>query len=184
MKRCGVVLLAAMFVAVAPNAGAEQLVTVNTVTVGGIGRVPIPPSANPVEADAAYHQALSQAVADGMEQAGLLVAPTRAKLGPVDAISDNGGHVTCKNAANEFAPYEGAEPDIGPRGELVVAIAPTAVARTVVPLAPPKRKTRKGERRKAIEGKRRKAIARKAEASTATSCQVTSEVTVIVALEV
>ena len=121
-----------------------------------------------MEADAAYHQALSQAVADGIEQAGLLVAPTGAKLGPVDAISDNGGHVSCKNAANESARYVGAEPDIGPIGSLVVAVAPTAAARTLVPLTAPKKKARKG--------KRRKAIARKAEASSASSCQVTSEV--------
>ncbi len=179
MKRWGVALVGALFVAVAPSAYAESLVTVNTVTVGGVGRVPLAPMANAVEADTAYHQALGQAASDAIEQAGLLVAPTKQALGPVDAISDNGGEVTCKNTAGESARYTGAEADIGPTGSLVVAVAPTAVARAIVPLtpakAPAKRKTRKG--------RRHRVIARKAEASTAANCQVTSEVTVIVALE-
>ena len=178
MKRWGVALLGAVFVAVAPSAYAESIVTVNTITVGGVGRVPLPPTANAVEADTAYHQALGQAVSDGLEQAGLLAAPTKQALGPVDAISDNGGQVSCKNTAGEAARYTGAEPDIGPTGSLVVAVAPTAVAPIAVPLSrasKPKRKARKG--------RRRRLTARAAEASSAATCQVTSEVTLIVALD-
>jgi len=175
MKRWGVALLVAVFVPVAPAAGAETIMTVNTVTTGGIGRVPISPGASAVEADSVYHQALSQAVGDALAQADALVAPTGQKLGPVDAIADNGGHVNCKNAAGESASYPGAEPDFGPTQSVVVAVAPTAPARTLIVVAPHK-KTRKSRRA-------RRAIARTAQASGAATCQVTSEVSLIVALE-
>jgi hypothetical protein len=165
----------------APTAGAEVIQTVDTISVVGIGRVAISPSANAVEADSVYHQALTQAAGDGLAKARLLAGATGARVGAVEAISERGAKsVQCKDSAGESATYKGSEPDAGVAEAPTIAVKPTIPPRPAIPARAPakKRKTRKGTERKA-----RRIIAHKAE-NTAATCELSTEVSLIYGLEV
>jgi uncharacterized protein YggE len=183
MKRSATCLFAAaaaLFVA-APVASAETTRSVDTVSVVGVGRVPIPVSANVTEANAVYHAALVQAIGDGLVKARLLAEATGAKVGPIEAISEAGRRegYECKDAAGETGfSYKGAEPDTGSAGPPTVAVEPTSPPRPARPVVTKKRKSHKG-----VERKTRRVIARKAE-NTATSCELSTEVDLIYDLEV
>ncbi len=108
--------------------------------------MPIALTANAVEANTVYHQALAQAVDDGVLKAGILATQAHAKLGPVEAISEGHVSTTCKNAAGEYGSYKGAEPDNGNVEGPVVALAlPTAPA---LPAQPSKAKKPGGSHKK------------------------------------
>jgi hypothetical protein len=180
MKRC----VASLFVAVAtllvaaPWAGAEVIQTVQTVSVVGIGRVVMPVAADPAEADTVYHQALVQAVGDGLTKARLLTEATGAKVGPIEAISERGREIECKTATGESASYKGAKPDSGSAEAPTLAVKPTIPPPAAAKRPPTKkRKTHKPTRR----GFHR-FIARAAE-NTAASCELTTEVSLIYELE-
>jgi len=164
----------------APEAGAEvaQIQTVNTVSVVGVGHLPLPVAATAAEAASVYHQALVQAVADGLLKARLLAAATSATVVSIAAISEDGKHLECKNAAGETAPYKGAEPDSGSAVLPIVAVEPTLPAKSAKPAHHKARKSRKQ-----IARKTRRIIAKKAE-NAAVSCELTSEVALIYDLEV
>jgi hypothetical protein len=175
-------LVVGMLVA-APEAGAEvtQTQTVDTVGVVGVGRLPMPVSATPAEADSVYHQSLVQAVADGLLKAQLLAAATGAKVGPIEAIGEDGKHIECKDSVGEVATYKGAEPDFGSAVSPIVAVEPTVPPKPATPAKPAHHKARKS--RTEIARKTRKIIAKKAE-NAATSCELTTEVALIYNLEV
>ena len=173
--------VAALLVA-APAAGAEEIQTVETVSVVGIGRVPIAPSATIAEADNVYHAALVQAAADGLLKARLLAEASGARVGGIEAISERGNkNVECKTAAGESASYKGAPPDSGSAEAPIVAVKPSAPPRPAAAPKPAhhvkKRKTRKGIRRKP-----HRVIARTAE-NTAASCELSTEVSLIYGLD-
>jgi hypothetical protein len=185
MKRWGAVLLfLATFVVVAPEASAEPTTTpvlLNTVNVGGVGRVPISQTANAAEADAAYHQALLQAVSDGALKAQSLAGQTGAKLGAIAAISEDGGAVSCKSAeGRESGAYTGVEPDFGTGEPPLVAVGVQGGLQPLVVSAPAKPKPKKRKPRKAKERRALNTTARKADA---VSCEVTSDVSLIYRLE-
>lgn len=175
MKGWGACLFVAALLVAAPEARAEVIQTVDTVSVVGIGRVPVPVSATAPEADAAYHSSLTQAVGDGLLKARLLAEATGAKVGPIEAISEHGfRNVECKDAAGESASYKGVFPDAGS------AEAPTLAVKPTVPPQPAKKPapTKKRKTRKGTERKRRTFLARAAE-NTATSCELSTEVSLI-----
>jgi uncharacterized protein YggE len=170
------VILTALLVA-APEAGAEEIQTVDTISVVGIGRVPIAPMANAAEADAVYHQALVQAAADGLLKARLLAEASGAKVGPIEAISERGDkEIECKGATGESATYRGARPDSG------AAEAPTLAVKPAVPPQPAKPAAARKRKRKVAGRKGHRFIARVAE-NTATSCELTTGVSLIYDLE-
>jgi hypothetical protein len=173
------VLVVGLLVA-APEAGAEvaQTQTVYTVSVVGVGHLPMPVTATAAEADSVYHQTLIQAVADGLLKARLLAAATSANVVAIEAISEDGNHLECKGAAGETAPYKGAEPDSGSAVLPLVAVEPTLPPTSAKPAHHKARKSPKHTARKT-----RRVIARKAE-NAATSCELTSEVALIYSLDV
>jgi len=171
---------------VVPAAGAEvtQSQSIDTISVVGIGRVPISPTANAVEADDTYHQAMVQAVGDGLFKARMLATAGGGRVGALEAISENGRRsIECKNGAGESSgSYKGAEPDSG------TALAPTIA---VEPAAPPKpvvvRVTKKHKPKAKTHGRVRRRrhgpLARKAENGPFT-CEISSELSLVYALEV
>ena len=189
MRTCLACLFAVSMLVVAPAAGAEEVQSVNTVSVVGIGYAPIAPTANRTEADGAYGQALINAVGEGLSKAQALAGATGAKVGPIEAISESGKHreIQCKNAAGESAPYKGTEPDSGAAGPPTIAVEPALPVRVVAPvvaksIAPKHAKHKKKKKHERIEHKTRRVIAKKAE-NVATTCEVASEVTLIYGLE-
>lgn len=189
MKCSFAALLAVSLLVAAPTAGAEvtQSQSVDTVSVAGVGRVPISPTANPVEANTAYHAALVQAVGDGLFKARMLAETSGAKVGPIEAISEAGRRsIECKNAAGESTgTYKGAEPDSGTALAPTIAVQPAAPPRPVRVSVTTKHKAGKGKGKSHRRIKRRShgPLARKAEAGPV-SCEITSEVSLVYNLEV
>ncbi len=171
MKRLGTFVLAVAFLLPAQLAGAETITTVHTLSVVGVGRVPISQTANAVEANNNYHQALTQAVGDGALKASLVASQAHARLGSIEAISEASSSVTCKSEERE-AGYKGAEPDSGSVEGPLVAVALAAPA--PAPQKPKKPATHKKTRR------HRRLLAHKAEV--APTCEVTAQLTLIYAL--
>lgn len=178
MKRWGAVVPVVVLLAAAPQASAESITTLHTVSVTGIGRVPIALAANAVEADAVYHQALAQAVGDGAFKAGVLAAQAHARLGRVEAISEGRESVSCKNAAGEYGSYKGAEPDNGNvEGPVVALTLPTPPA-----ISAPPAKAKKPARKHKKTRRHRRIAAHKAELSPPPTCELTSQLTLIYGL--
>ncbi len=172
MKRLGTFVLAAAFLLPAQLAGAEVITTLHTMSVVGVGRVPISQTANAVEADNAYHQALTQAVGDGALKATIVASQAHARLGSLEAVSEAGSSVSCKAGEHEFPAYKGAEPDSGSAEGPLVAVALPAPA--PAPQKAKKPATHKKTRR------HRRLLAHKAEATP--TCEVTAQLTLIYAL--
>ncbi len=191
MKSFLTAAVAVSLLVAAPAAGAEvtQSQSIDTVSVVGIGRVPISPTANPVEADTAYHAAMVQAVGDGLLKAQMVAGAAGAKVGPIEAISEAGRQeIECKNAAGESGrgDYKGSEPDSGTAGPPTIAVEPTAAPRAVVVAVSQKPKTgkKKGKSHRRIKRKHHAPIAREAAEGGPVSCEISSELTLIYALEV
>ena len=134
MKRIAAVILVAGCLAGASDAFAEAPPL--TVSVEGVANVGISKVANTTEANAAYRQGLSAAIADGLGKAEFLASQTGAKVGAIDQISEEGGSIGCSLQAetgplSEYVPYEGASPDFGSvtGGNRVFAAAPQAAAK-------------------------------------------------------
>jgi len=178
MKRWGAVLPVFAVLATAPQAAAESVRTLHTVSVSGIGRVPIPLTANVVEANTVYHQALAQAVGDGALKAGILTGQAHAKLGPLEAVSEGPASTLCKNTAGERGSYKGAEPDNGRVEGPVVALA---LAQASAPAASHKKKPATSHKKKLR--RHRRILARKAELSPPPTCELTAEITLIYGIE-
>lgn len=175
MKRLGAFLLAAAFLIPAQLAGAETITTVHTVSVVGIGRVPISLTANPVEANDAYRQALAQAVGDGALKASTVASQAHARLGSIEAISESGSTILCKNPEREIGNYKGAEPDSGSAQGALVGVALAIPAKAPAP-AKKKRATHKKTRR------HRRLLAHKAELSPPPTCEITAQIDLIYGL--
>lgn len=172
MKRFGTFVLAAAFLLPAQLAGAEVITTLHTMTVVGVGRVPISQTANAVEADNAYHQALTQAVGDGALKATMVASQAHARLGSLEAVSEAGSTVSCKAGEHEFPSYKGAEPDSGTAEGPLVAVALAAPA--PAPQNAKKPATHRKTRR------HRRLLAHKAEVTP--TCEVAAQLTLIYAL--
>ena len=189
MKTCLGCLFAVSMLVVAPAAGAEEVQSVNTISVVGIGYAPIPPTANRTEADVDYGQALINAVGEGFTKAQALAVAAGAKVGPIEAISESGKHreIQCKNAAGESAPYKGSEPDSGTALPPTIAVEPALPVRVVGPVLAKsvKPSTHKKKKHRRIEHKSRKVIAKKAATgeNIAATCELSAEVTLIYGLE-
>ena len=189
MRTCLGCLFAVSMLVVAPAAGAEEVQSVNTISVVGIGYAPIPPTASRTEADVDYGQALINAVGEGFTKAEALAQAAGAKVGPIEAIGESGRHreVQCKNAAGESAPYKGSEPDSGTALPPTIAVEPALPVRVVAPVVAKsvKPSTHKKKKHRRIEHKSRKVIAKKAASgeNIAATCELSAEVTLIYGLE-
>ena len=180
MKRWVAVVPAVAFFAFAAQAGAETattITTIHTVSVVGIGKVPISLTANPVEANTAYHLALGQAVGDGALKASTVAAAGHARLGSIEAISEGNSSILCKTGEHEFGgAYKGAEPDSGSAaGPLVAA----ALASTPVRSSPPHKAKKPATHKKTR--RHRRLLAHKAEVTP--TCEIEAQLTLVYGLE-
>jgi hypothetical protein len=143
-----------------------------TVSVEGVAHVAIAQEATVEAADAAYHQGMETAVADGHSKAELLVDKAGATLGSVQSITEDGGSIECRTKNEEgesevfgYAPYKGEPPDSSTESGRFVA-APLAAAK-----APRTSKT------PTVRRKRNHATAKKASSSVV--CELTARVSLV-----
>ncbi|MEA2313964.1 MAG: hypothetical protein QOI03_656 [Solirubrobacteraceae bacterium] len=130
------------------SAEAPTSTSLRTVSVQGVASAPISQQANLGEANAAYRQAMTAAVADGKSKAESLATAAAATLGAVQNIAEGGGYVNCPAGEGETEGngYQGIQPDFGAG----VAI-PGVRAGAAVPLRAPARTHR---RRKHVVAKK------------------------------
>ncbi len=144
----------------APTTSAQR-----TVAVQGVGTAPLPQGASAATATSVYRQALAAAVADGQSKAQFLAGEVAATLGPAQGVAEGGGDITCANAGEGYAEYEGEQPDFGyaplPGGGLVAGAGAPAAR----PQAPHKRR-------------RKHAVAKAA----ASSCTLSAQVALVYAM--
>ena len=105
----GVLVLAAEAETTSTTSTPSTTAPLRTVTVQGVAEAPVEQGASAEAATAAYHQAMSAAIADGKAKAQLLAEKAGATLAQVQSINEQGGYVECAVGVE----YLGARPDIG-----------------------------------------------------------------------
>jgi len=145
-------LTAASMLGVASGEGPTTSPPLRTVSVEGVAHEAIDQQASSATATAVYHQAMGDAVADGLGKAQLLAGKTGATVGIVQSISEGNGYIRCTSASStEGAEYEGGEPDFG-SGAVIYSGAASAPAGAAVPLTPkPALRKRKPRKRAAVK---------------------------------
>jgi hypothetical protein len=153
-------------------AEAPTTATLRTVSVEGVGTLPIAQNANAETATNVYRQAMAAAVADGQVKAAFLTGKVGATLGAAQSLSEDGGEIECSSGGGEaeWEPYQGEQPDFGrARGVQAVAVAPAAASPTMSSGAarrvPAKRRRR-----------HRRPLAKKA---TAPGCKLSAQVSLV-----
>jgi hypothetical protein len=162
------------------NAESASTPPVPTVSVGGVGSVPISQTADQAAATAAYREAMAAAILDGQDKATFLAAKVGATLGAAQDVVEGGGGIECtaKDSEGEtnYENYEGAEPDFGSGQSSVVPVAEqrASASPTVSGSAgkPKPVKTKKHRKRKHASAKK----------STATTCTLSTSVSLIYAI--
>jgi Protein of unknown function (DUF541) len=101
------------------------------VSVQGVATEPVAQSASAQSATAVYHQAMSEAVADGLTKAQLLAGKATATLGDVQSMTEDGGSIQCAVDAE----YEGEMPDFGSPDSAGSGVGFDVSGRAVAPAA-------------------------------------------------
>jgi hypothetical protein len=161
------VVVAGLFVANMLGVAAAEAPTATTTTpattppravsVEGVANVPIAQDANLEAADAAYRQAMADAIGDGLGKAESLAGKAGVTLGSVQSIVEDGGSIECMRKAEEaegqgpfYASYEGERPDFG---SAAVSTDRGIVAAPLAAAAPAVRSNRKKAKSKPMAKK-------------------------------
>jgi uncharacterized protein YggE len=117
------------------SAEAPSTSPIRTVGVEGVATAHIAQGANKAEATAIYREGMASAIADGLSKAEFLASKTGATLGSVQSIAEGGGSIDCTGVgaeSDEYAQYEGEQPDFGFSSESVGVAVPAEAAATPV----------------------------------------------------
>jgi hypothetical protein len=131
---------------VATGEGPAGSTAARTVSVGGVGVVPIAVKASAAEATSVYREGMAKALVDAQAKAAFLAEKSGVALGAVVSMVEDGGSIECTGAYEEegsaaYARYEGEQPDfgwghdpgvlVGPSGSAVAPTSSVAPARGV-----------------------------------------------------
>lgn len=122
------VLVALSMLGVAAAEAPTGTPTVRTVSVEGVGVVPIGAEDSAAVATAVYREAMAKAVSDGEGKAAFLAGRVEGTLGQPDSVIEGGGYIECRGEANGYAEYEGEQPDFGTGRTSGVVAAPLAAS--------------------------------------------------------
>jgi hypothetical protein len=146
-----------------------------TVSVDGVASVPVAQGANRAVATSAYREGMAAAIADGQSKAEFLASKTAATLGSVQSVVEGGGSIECTGGEESgYIEYQGERPDFGsPSVSVEPAVAPRVSGSASAPsLHKPTVKHPKKKRKKKPSAK----------AATATTCMLSTDVTLVYAL--
>ena len=164
-------LVLANMLGVAAAEAPTTTTSARTVSVDGVASVPIAQGANMAVARSVYREGMAGAVADGQSKAEFLAGKTAATLGNVQSVVEGGGSIQCTGGEepNTYVEYQGEQPDFGSPQSVSRVIAPEAA---VAPVHKPqvKRPKKKHKRKPA------------AKAATATTCTLSTDVTLVYAI--
>jgi hypothetical protein len=149
-----------------------------TLSVEGVGTLPVGTHDSAAAATAVYREGMAKALLDGQSKAAFLAEKSGAPLGAVVSIVEGGGYIECTGTDTEYAEYEGEQPDFG-QG---VQPSPVSTAAPESAAAAPSR----GEgaprvsHRPKRKHSRKRPVAKKA--SAAASCILTADVSLVYAI--
>ncbi len=163
--------IAAGMLGVATGEGPAGSTAARTVSVEGVGIVPIGVDDNSAQATAVYREGMAKALSDGQSKAAFLAEKSGVALGAVVSIVEDGGYIECTGGEGEsFGGYEGEQPDFG-------------YGRTPSPVAAPVSSTPKGASAPTVSHRPKPHHKRhKAHKATAIRCNLTANVSAIYAL--
>jgi hypothetical protein len=168
-------LVLANMLGVAAAEAPTTATTVRTVSVDGVATVPIAQGANRAVATSVYREGMAAAVVDGQSKAEFLASKTAATLGSVQSIIEGGGSIECSGGEESgYIEYQGEQPDFGSASVSVSpALAPRVAGSTSAPVI---------RKPAAKHPKKKKKKKPSAKAATATTCMLSTDVTLVYTL--
>jgi hypothetical protein len=171
----GLVLANMLGVASAEAPTTTAATPVRTVGVDGVAMVAVAQGANRAVATADYREGMAGAISDGQGKAEFLASKAGATLGAVQSIVEGGGSIQCTTGGESgYLEYEGEQPDFGsPSVSVTPDLAPRVAGSTVTPTVhkPASKRPKKKKKKKPS-----------AKAATATSCMLSTDVTLVYAI--
>jgi hypothetical protein len=170
---CAAAAAAAGMLGVASGEGPTGTATPRTISVQGVGTVPIGARDDAATATATYREGAAKALADAQAKASFLAGRAGVTITAVQSLAEDGGYIECSSPTSEYASYEGQQPDFG------FASAPSVIAGAgaAAPSAGLKASPQVSHRPR-VKHKKHPA----AKKAAATSCNLTAQVSVVYAL--
>src|SRR4051812_49354532 len=110
---CVVAATAAGMLGVASGEGPTGTAVPRTLSVQGTGVVPIGARDDAPTATATYREGAAKALADAQTKASFLASKAGVAITAVQSLAEDGGYIECSSPGDEYAEYEGAQPDFG-----------------------------------------------------------------------
>jgi hypothetical protein len=151
------------------------------ISVEGTATVPIAPHDSAAAATGVYREAQAKALADGQAKAAFLAEKLGVALGVATSTVEQGGYIECAGTVDEYAEYEGEQPDFG----YGLQPASGAGSGSAVPLSAASPAAPSGTSTHVAHRPKRKpkhpASARASARNTASSCNLTADVALVYA---
>lgn len=164
-----VAAIAAGMLGVASGEGPVGSSGARTVSVQGVGVVPIGIADTAAQADAVYREGIAKALADAQSKAAFIAAQAGGSAGAAVSITEDGGYIECSAPGSEYLNYEGEQPDFGYGRTPTLAAAPVGNAKDVASAPTVSHRPKVKHRRKAKK-------------ATAAHCNLSANVSVIYGL--
>ena len=116
--------VAAGMLGVASGEGPVGSTAARSVSVEGVGTVPIGNGDTAAQATAVYREGMAKALADAQVKAAFLAEKAGGSVGAALNIVEDGGYIECSAPGSEYFDYEGEQPDFGYGRSLSVAASP------------------------------------------------------------
>jgi predicted RecA/RadA family phage recombinase len=172
----GVVALAVVsMLGVASAEAPTGSTSARTLSVEGVGTLPVESHDSAAAATAVYREGMAKALVDGQSKAAFLAEKSGAALGAVVSIVEGGGYIECTGTDTEYAEYEGEQPDFGQ------GVQPSSVS-TAAPEAATSPAKEESASRVSHKPKRKKKHAVAKKSSVAASCTLTANVSLVYAI--
>lgn len=142
------------------------------ISVEGTATVPIGVHDSAAAATTAYREAQAKALSDGAAKAAFLAEKLGVALGVATTTVEQGGYIECSGTVNEYAEYEGEQPDFG-------SSTITRGVGTAAPAGAPQLRKAKAHHVHRVKASRPHATGK---AAAATSCVLDSQVSVAYAI--
>jgi hypothetical protein len=169
-------LVAVSMLGVASAEAPTGSASARTLSVEGVGTLPVGSHDSAAAATAAYREGMAKALVDGQSKAVFLAEKSGAALGAVVSIVEGGGYIECTGTSTEYAEYEGEQPDFGQgvQPSSVSAATPDAAA------SPEEEKASSRVSHRPKRKHKKRPVAKKA--SAAASCTLTANVSLVYAI--
>jgi hypothetical protein len=172
----GVVALAVVsMLGVASAEAPTGSTSARTLSVEGVGTLPVGSHDSAAAATAVYREGMAKALVDGQSKAAFLAEKSGAALGAVVSIVEGGGYIECTEPSTEYVAYEGEQPDFGE------GVQPSSVS-TAAPEAATSPSKEESTSRVSHRPKHKKKHPVAKKASVAVSCALTANVSLVYAI--